>query len=82
MATKNWQTIKTIYCTRIQQEVMLEALVVYPPEHLPDTSAQQVVGHRCSEGLACNTMDKPACLWAGTNPTYDPFNDDTVTPAE
>jgi hypothetical protein len=72
MATKTWETVKTIYCNRIQQEVALEVLVVYPPEHLPE-SAPQVVGHRCAEGLACNALDKPACMWAGTNPVYDPF---------
>ncbi len=81
MATKTWETIQTIYCTRIQQEVKLEALVVFPPEHLPNSSAQ-VIGHRCSEGLMCNSIEKPACLWAGTNPAYDPFKDDTIRPVE
>lgn len=74
MAEKNWEPVKVVFCTRIQQEVMLEALVVYPPEHLPGT-APHILGHRCSEGIMCNTIDKPACMWAGTNPTYDPFAD-------
>ncbi|NUM45161.1 MAG: hypothetical protein HUU38_10670 [Anaerolineales bacterium] len=78
MATKTWETIKTIYCNRIQQEVALEVLMVYPSETLPD-GAPQVIAHRCSDGLACNTLEKPACMWAGTNPTYDPFADDQVT---
>ncbi len=81
MAEKTWETIKTLYCNRIQQEVVLEALVVYPSEHLPE-SAPQVIGHRCSEGLACNTLEKPACLWAGTNPVYDPFQDASVPPMD
>jgi len=76
MATKTWETVKTVYCLRIQQEVTLEALVVHPPEHMPD-SPPHVLGHRCSEGLMCNTLDKPACVWAGTNPIYNPFSNET-----
>lgn len=72
MATKTWKTVKTIYCHRLQQEVTLEVLVVYPPETLPEYNPQ-VIGHRCSDGLACNALEKPACMWAGTNPVYDPF---------
>jgi len=75
MAEKVWKPVKVVFCTRIQQEVMQEALVVYPPEHLPG-SEPQVLGHRCSEGIMCNTIDKPACMWAGTNPAYDPFSDE------
>ncbi|HLF91308.1 MAG TPA: hypothetical protein VI451_20355 [Anaerolineales bacterium] len=81
MATKTWETVKTVYCLRIQQEVTLEALVVYPPEHMPD-GPPQVLGHRCSEGLMCNTLDKPACVWAGTNPIYNPFSNEVTHPFE
>ncbi|GAB4581896.1 MAG: hypothetical protein Fur0022_46480 [Anaerolineales bacterium] len=72
MATKKWETMQTIYCNRIQKEVALEGMVVYPPENLPD-HAPQIIGHRCSEGVVCNLLEKPTCLWAGTNPMYDPF---------
>lgn len=72
MPTKVWQTIQVIHCERLGHEVALEAEIIYPPEHLPG-QAPQVVAHRCSFGLECNLVDKPACLWAGTNPNYDPF---------
>jgi len=72
MAEKVWQTIKVQHCVRVDREVTLEAQVIYPPEHLPD-QPPQIVAHRCSFGLECNLMDKPTCVWAGTNPTYDPF---------
>jgi hypothetical protein len=74
MAEKVWKPVKKIYCNRVQEEVLLEALVLYPPEHLPQNEPQ-VLGHRCSDGVMCNTIEKPACVWAGTNPNYDPFQD-------
>ena len=79
MAKKTWEPVKVVFCARIQQEVMLEALVVYPSENMPG-GEPRVLGHRCSEGIMCNTIDKPACVWAGTNPNYDPFSDETTTP--
>ncbi len=74
MATKTWQSMKKYYCPRVQQEITLETLVVYPAEHLPD-QPPRVLGHRCSAGLKCNLMDKPGCVWSGTNPGYNPLAD-------
>jgi len=72
MAEKVWQTIKVEYCDRRKTSVELEVQMVYPAEHLPDCGPR-IVGHRCSYGAECSLLDKPACVWAGTNPAYDPF---------
>ena len=74
MAKKVWQEIKVHHCVRAGREVTLEAEVVYPAEFLPDTPPR-VVSHRCSYGMECNLMDKPTCVWSGTNPLYDPFEE-------
>jgi hypothetical protein len=72
MAVKTWQKIKVQYCQHAGGEVALEAEVLYPEEHLPD-QGPRVVAHRCSRGLECGLLEEAACVWAGTNPTYDPF---------
>ncbi|NLG99714.1 MAG: hypothetical protein GX491_20350 [Chloroflexi bacterium] len=72
MATKVWQAIKIQYCQHAGREVSLEAEVLYPEEHLPDMGPR-VVAHRCSCGLECACSSQAACVWAGTNPNYDPF---------
>jgi len=72
MAVKNWETIKVCYCNRAGCEVGLQAQVVYPAEHLPD-QPPRVSAHRCSNGTECNSFEKAACIWAGTNPGFDPF---------
>jgi hypothetical protein len=72
MATKVWQKIKVQYCRHSGGEVALEAEVLYPEEHLPD-HGPRIVAHRCSQGIECSLLSEPACVWAGTNPNYDPF---------
>jgi hypothetical protein len=72
MTRKIWQTIKVQHCRHAGGEVALEALVVYPSEHLPDHGAR-IEAHRCSRGVECSLLSEPACVWAGTNPSYDPF---------
>ena len=72
MAVRTWETIKVQYCHHIGQEVSLEAQVVYPAEWLPD-QPPRTQAHRCSHGMACNLDGRPSCIWAGTNPAYDPF---------
>ncbi len=74
MAEKKWYPAKTQYCKHAGCDVQLEVHVVLPPEFLPD-QPPRVVGHRCSHGLQCNLLTQPSCTWAGTNPTYDPFDD-------
>ena len=74
MAVKVWQTIKVQYCRHAGKEIALEAEVLYPEEHLPD-QGPRVVAHRCSRGVECSLMAEPACVWAGTNPNYDPFEE-------
>lgn len=74
MAEKRWQTIQVKHCDHVGCEVKLQALVVLPPEYLPDQPAR-VEAHRCSSGLQCSTFTKPTCKWAGTNPDHDPFAD-------
>jgi len=72
MAVKTWQTIKIKYCHHAGVEVGLEAEVVHPSEWLPD-QPPRIHAHRCSHGMACNLDGRPSCIWAGTNPAYDPF---------
>lgn len=72
MVQKYWERIKRQYCQHVRAEVYLEAEAVYPSEHLPD-QPPHLRAHRCSRGLECNQENKPACIWAGTNPNIDPF---------
>ena len=72
MSEKSWQTLKVQYCHHADEEVGLEAELVFPPEILPD-QPPRILAHRCSHGLACNLDGRPSCIWAGTNPAYDPF---------
>jgi hypothetical protein len=72
MAKKVWQEIKVKHCEHAEGEVALEAQVLYPDEHMPDTGPR-VVAHRCSQGSECGLMKQASCVWAGTNPAYDPF---------
>ena len=72
MSEKTWQAIKIRYCHHVDQEVALEAELVYPPEWLPD-QAPRVLAHRCSNAMDCNLDGRPSCIWAGTNPSVDPF---------
>lgn len=72
MAVKTWKVTKVQYCHHIDEEVGLETQVVYPAEWLP-YQRPRVLAHRCSEGQACNTEARISCVWAGTNPTHDPF---------
>src|SRR3989304_2441022 len=72
MPEQAWRPLKLAQCDRIAEEVALEALVVYPAEVLPDQPGR-VLAHRCSQGLSCNSLDRPTCCWAGNWPGYDPF---------
>jgi hypothetical protein len=74
MSTKTWEVLRTCYCHHIDQQVALEALLVYPPDLLPDQSPR-VLAHRCDQGLRCNLDGRPSCQWAGTNPSVDPFSE-------
>ncbi len=72
MAVKTWEKVKVRYCHHAGEEVCLEAEMIFPADWLPD-QPPQIVAHRCSHGLACNLDGRPSCIWAGTNPAYDPF---------
>ncbi len=72
MSERVWEISKTCICEHLNRKVALETEVVYPGEHLPD-QPPRVLAHRCSRGILCNQTSKPACVWAGTNPGYDPF---------
>jgi hypothetical protein len=75
MASENWETLKTQYCIHAAKDVSFEAEMIYPSESLPD-QPPRVIGHRCSEALVCNLQHPEAsCVWAGTNPEYDPFKE-------
>jgi len=72
MATIVWETADTRVCDRIGRVVQLEVQHVYPDDLLPD-QPPQVRARRCSEALVCNTLERPACVWAGTLPGHDPL---------
>lgn len=74
MAKKVWQEIKVQHCEHVGGEVSLEAEVLIPDDTMPDTPPR-VVAHRCSQGTDCGLMKEAACVWAGTNPNYDPFSE-------
>ena len=72
MADVVWETVKVQYCHHVDQRVSLQAEVIYPADLLPDQPGR-VLAHRCSHGFACNLDGRPSCIWAGTNPAFDPF---------
>jgi hypothetical protein len=74
MSVTSWELIKVTFCHHVDKEVALEAEMAYPADLLPDTTPR-ILAHRCSEALLCNLDGRPSCIWAGTNPTYDPFSD-------
>ena len=75
MAEKMWQIIKIRYCDHAGEEVAMEAEMVFPADLLPDQQPR-IIAHRCSRALACNLDNRASCIWAGTNPTFDPFAED------
>ena len=72
MTMRRWERIKVLYCQHAAAEAALEVQVVYPPEWFPD-QPPRVLAHRCSRAAECNLVGKPSCIWAGTNPVFDPF---------
>lgn len=72
MRPVGWETIRVQFCHRVGQQVSLEVQLVHPAEVMPD-QPPRVLAHRCSLGTACNLFDKPACIWSGTQPEYDPL---------
>lgn len=72
MSTKTWEVIKVRYCHHAGEEVGLEAELIFPAEWMPE-QAPRVNAHRCSHAFACSMDGRPSCMWAGTNPTVDPF---------
>ena len=72
MAIILWEPIKQSFCDHVNDEVFLEVRIIYPEGFLSD-QPPRVEAHRCSKGFECNSFDKPACCWAGTQPYYDSF---------
>ncbi len=72
MAVRTWETWRTQFCEHAGKEVRLEAEVTYPATWMPE-QAPRVLAHRCSAALECNLTSKVACVWAGTNPAYNPL---------
>lgn len=72
MTTKIWQPIKVQFCEHVQAEVALEAEELIPADFLPETSPR-VIAHRCSQAYLCSLSNKATCVWTGTNPGLDPF---------
>jgi len=74
MTHRAWETIKVCYCQHANQDVGLQVELVYPAEWLPE-QAPRILARRCSQGMACNLDGRPSCIWAGTNPAFDPFTE-------
>lgn len=72
MAEKKWQSVKQRYCDQAGCNVSLEVQIVLPATFMPE-QPPRILAHRCSKGLQCSTLTRPTCVWAGTNPDYDPF---------
>jgi hypothetical protein len=72
MAYRTWEVTRIRYCEHVGHEIALEADKVYPAESLPD-QPPRVVARRCSNALVCNALEKPGCIWSGTQPDYQPF---------
>ena len=55
MSTKTWEVLKTCHCQHIDQQVSLEAQVVYPADFLPDPAPRRpgsplLAGHGMQPG--------------------------------
>jgi len=74
MAVKQWEVLKVRYCNHVGCEVGLEAELIYPAEQLPD-QPPRVEAHRCSRGKECMLHETQSCIWAGSNPGFDPFEE-------
>lgn len=74
MAEKKWEKMEQCFCSHADMDVSLEAEVIYPMDYL-DGQPPQVGAHRCSNMLLCNQFNQGACIWAGTNPDFDPFSE-------
>jgi hypothetical protein len=74
MAVRQWETLKIVYCEHACKNVGLEAEVIYPADTVFE-SQPRVVAHRCSSAYECATLNQASCVWAGTNPNYDPFQE-------
>ncbi len=74
MAEKRWEVIQVQFCDHAGCEVALEAQMVYAADFLPD-QPPRMVSKRCSRGMECNSWDNMTCVWAGTNPAYNPFSE-------
>jgi len=71
MAERTLETSQVCYCDHIKRNVTLETEVLHPIDFLPDPP--RILSHRCSQSRECNQLASATCVWAGTNPDYDPF---------
>jgi hypothetical protein len=74
MAERTWQTLKIRYCEHAGEEIAMEAEVLLPATWLPE-QAPRIIAHRCSRAVDCNLDNRASCIWAGTNPNFDPFTE-------
>jgi len=71
MAERTWEVSQVCFCDHVKKNVTLESEVLQPADFLPDPP--RVLSHRCSLARECNQFAQATCIWAGTNPDYDPF---------
>ncbi len=73
MANKQWEQVETCFCAHADMDVNLEVETIYPADFLGDTP--RLGAHRCSNAVFCNQFNQGACIYTGTNPDIDPFQD-------
>ncbi len=72
MSSKSWEVIKTCYCQHIDTKsgwkpswsIRLNGCRTRRRAFLPIVARKAV---------SCNLDGRPSCVWAGTNPVFDPF---------
>lgn len=72
MARVVWEPVQARFCARLEQWVTPEVLRAYPADVLPD-QPPRLLGRRCPQAELCNRIERPTCVWAGTQPDYDPL---------
>jgi hypothetical protein len=72
VAYRKWEIVQVRYCDHVGCQVALEADTIFPADHLPDQKPR-VIAQRCTQAIRCMVTNKPSCIWAGSNPLFDPF---------
>jgi hypothetical protein len=69
MAWETWRTVKETRCKFLQDQVRLEARLLYAADILPD-QPPRVLAYRCSDGQDCDRFNQADCPWGILTPTH------------